>query len=249
MGLPVLAGRHARDLFELAHEVQLIVIPAECRQGEDSHLRDAQIELRVPDPGPDDVLDTGGVEELLIQMLKMGYAQVEPLGQPGRVPFLPGSVLDFHAQLAHGVIVGIARIVIGSRVHLVGQGIKQGMHQGIDRLRAVGAGRQLFLHHQSGVIRQRPETGERKGAVHRNCKFAQEPFVLPQQLEMDPVVIVMGIPAAIMHRRTRAVDHHRVGPEIRRFAINLKIGRCLDEQQGMILVAAGTGTVELHLVH
>ena len=82
MGLTVLAGRHARDLFELAHEVQLIVIPAECRQGGDSHLRDAQIELRVPDPGPDDVLDTGGVEELLIQMLKMGYAQVEPLGQP-----------------------------------------------------------------------------------------------------------------------------------------------------------------------
>ena len=123
------------------------------------------------------------------------------------------------------------------------------MHQGIDDLRAVGTGRQLLLHHQPGIIRQCPQIGERKGAVHRNCKLAQEPSVLPLQLEMDPVVIVMGIPAAIMHRRAHAVDHHRVGPEVQHLAIDFEEGCRLDEQQGMILIAVRIGAVELHLMH
>ena len=43
MGLTVLAGRHARDLFELAHEMQVTVIAAEACKAADAHTAVSQV--------------------------------------------------------------------------------------------------------------------------------------------------------------------------------------------------------------
>lgn len=66
MGLPVLAGGHAGQLFELAHEVQFVIIAAEQRQGGDGHFGNTQIEAGIPDPGMDDILNAGSAEKLFI---------------------------------------------------------------------------------------------------------------------------------------------------------------------------------------
>ncbi len=46
--------------------MQFVVIAAKKSQGGDGHLRNAQIELCVFNPGMNDVLDAGGFEKLFI---------------------------------------------------------------------------------------------------------------------------------------------------------------------------------------
>lgn len=46
--------------------MELVFIAAEERQGGDGHLRYAQIELGVSDPGADNILDAGHAEKLFI---------------------------------------------------------------------------------------------------------------------------------------------------------------------------------------
>ena len=71
---PIFCRRHSHKFLKLPHKVQFIVIPAEIRQAADIHIASGQIKFCQLQTGIYDILLTGTVKKLLIQMLEIREA-------------------------------------------------------------------------------------------------------------------------------------------------------------------------------